>query len=265
MKGVYVRTPKHIEELKLRMTGKRHSDASKKKMSLAQLGRTPWNKGKTLPHLSGENHHNWRGGKPHCIECDKKLAFFKAIKCKSCATKQRFREMSPETRLRLGRAISLRQVGKKMSAVSIEKNRQNHLGKKQSRETKEKRRKTFQSLSPERIKQWKDKISLALSGEKSYRWKGGISSENTKIRTSREYRYWREAVFQRDNYTCTICSLHSGNGRAVILNADHIKPFSLYPNLRFQLENGRTLCIDCHKSTDTYAGKMLKFNLNTVV
>ena len=38
-----------------------------------------------------------------------------------------------------------------------------------------------------------------------------------------------------------------GKGHGSKLNADHIKPFSLYPELRLIVENGRTLCVDCHK------------------
>ena len=70
-------------------------------------------------------------------------------------------------------------------------------------------------------------------------------------RKTLEYRLWREAVFARDNFTCIWCFQRGGK-----LQADHIKPFALYPELRFALDNGRTLCEDCHKTTNTYGGKI---------
>lgn len=83
------------------------------------------------------------------------------------------------------------------------------------------------------------------------RWRGGISPINQKIRRSLEYRIWREAVFKRDNYTCRFCGKRGGT-----IHADHIKQFAYYPELRFAIDNGRTLCKACHLSTDTY-GKSL--------
>ena len=59
-------------------------------------------------------------------------------------------------------------------------------------------------------------------------------------------RAWRRAVFARDRYTCVDC------GKQHPLNADHILPRSAYPELRHDVQNGRTLCAPCHKQTPTY-------------
>jgi len=104
-------------------------------------------------------------------------------------------------------------------------------------------------------KEAKEKMSLArigkYGGKNSPSWKGGITPLNAKIRTSFEYKLWRKAVFERDNYTCIWGGKEHGNK----LVADHIKPFALFPELRFAIDNGRTLCENCHKKTDTYCNK----------
>lgn len=94
------------------------------------------------------------------------------------------------------------------------------------------------------------KLSKSAKGDKSYLWKGGITKTNALIRAGLEYRLWREQVFKRDNYTCQQCGL-----RGVYLEADHVKSFAMFPKLRFELSNGRTLCRECHKKTDTYLAK----------
>ena|SRR3990167_7722704 len=84
----------------------------------------------------------------------------------------------------------------------------------------------------------------------------GIISKRTKykiIRQSFEYKLWREAVFIRDNWTCRFCSNRGGK-----LQADHIKPFALFPELRLSIDNGRTLCEECHKKTDSYLNNKIK-------
>lgn len=91
------------------------------------------------------------------------------------------------------------------------------------------------------------------NGHGNANWKGGITPFNKKLRASEHYRQWRTAVFERDGYTCVWCGQRGGK-----LNADHIKPFSTHPALRFEISNGRTLCVDCHKRTDTYLSKAKK-------
>lgn len=86
-------------------------------------------------------------------------------------------------------------------------------------------------------------------GEKASNWQGGKSSKNMLIRRTIEYKLWRKAVFYRDNYTCIWC------GSKTDIEADHIKPFAKFPELRFAIDNGRTLCHDCHKTTETYGAK----------
>lgn len=88
-----------------------------------------------------------------------------------------------------------------------------------------------------------DEIKTGCSGENHWNWKGGISSENLRLRQSSEYKAWRDEVFKRDDWTCQICGIRGG-----YLEADHIKKFSDYPGMRLDVDNGRTLCKNCHKA-----------------
>lgn len=63
------------------------------------------------------------------------------------------------------------------------------------------------------------------------------------------YNQWRKAVFTRDGHKCVFC------GSEEKLQSDHIKPFSTFKDLRYDVNNGRVLCASCHKKTDTYGGK----------
>jgi 5-methylcytosine-specific restriction endonuclease McrA len=100
-----------------------------------------------------------------------------------------------------------------------------------------------------------------INGEHHPNWQGGITPINYRIRGTKKYREWRNAVFKRDNYICQDCGYSKGR----ILEAHHIKPFSLFPEQRFDVENGTTLCIPCHKKTDTWGGKLKKIkNVNTI-
>ena len=73
---------------------------------------------------------------------------------------------------------------------------------------------------------------------------------NRRIRYSKKMQLWRKAVFDRDDYTCQICGI-----RGTYLEADHIKRFAEYPELRFEISNGRTLCRPCHMKTDSWGNR----------
>ena len=105
----------------------------------------------------------------------------------------------------------------------------------------------------------KTKQAQSISGDKAPNWKGGLTPIKEIIRNSAKHKNWRMSVFKRDNYTCQKCGAKSGNGETVVLNAHHIKEFSLYPELRFELSNGVTLCEPCHVQTDSYRGKPKKY------
>ena len=91
---------------------------------------------------------------------------------------------------------------------------------------------------------------LAPTGKDCPAWKGDVTSINRRIRTSIEYRLWREAVFARDNWTCQKCNIKGGE-----LHAHHKKSFAEYPELRFAIDNGVTLCKPCHLETSNYKNR----------
>ncbi len=133
--------------------------------------------------------------------------------------------------------------GKKLSKEHREKMRLSHLGAKNHFYGKKHKQESKTQMGITRKGKY--------IGEKVWNWKGGITPINIKIRNSPEGIFWRKSVFHRDKYTC----VHCGDSRGGNLEADHIKPFAYYPELRFDINNGRTLCKSCHKKTDTYGTK----------
>jgi 5-methylcytosine-specific restriction endonuclease McrA len=67
--------------------------------------------------------------------------------------------------------------------------------------------------------------------------------------SSKEYKQWRSDVFKRDNWTCQTCGKRSEAGKPIFLEAHHIKSWAKFPKLRFVVDNGVTLCYECHKLT----------------
>ena len=89
-----------------------------------------------------------------------------------------------------------------------------------------------------------ERAGLQKRGENNKFWRGGISGQNDILRQRFEYKNWRTNVYERDKYTCQCCGA-VGNK----LNAHHVYPFSCYEDLRYDVDNGITLCTECHDST----------------
>ena len=80
-----------------------------------------------------------------------------------------------------------------------------------------------------------------MGGVNNPNYKGGITTENHRIRESIEYKLWRNSNFARDGYICQKCLIKGGK-----LVTHHIRNFSEIPELRTSIENGITFCRSCH-------------------
>ena len=106
--------------------------------------------------------------------------------------------------------------------------------------------------SEERLKQMREFMKTKV-GEKANNWRGGISRAYKTGYNSIQYKEWRKKTFERDNYTCQDCGIHASE--AGYLTAHHIKSWSKYPELRFKISNGITLCENCHSKVDKYRAR----------
>jgi len=147
--------------------------------------------------------------------------------------------------------------GRKLSESTKKKIGDKAKGRPVSKETREKLRLRGLNRKHTLAERIKMSVSMKKNAHKYPNWKGGITDQQYKIRASLEYKLWREAVFKRDAYTCVWCGLKfiKGITGTVVLQADHIKAFADYPELRFAIDNGRTLCVECHKKTFDYGWK----------
>lgn len=90
------------------------------------------------------------------------------------------------------------------------------------------------------------KFSATYQGVSTEQWGGFITPQRVRDRQSAEYSQWRTSVFERDGYTCRCCGNRSRSGHPVVLHAHHLENFANNPSLRYDIDNGITLCYDCH-------------------
>lgn len=231
------------------------TEEHKRKLSEAHKGQVAWNKGKTGLHvawnrgiplteevklklsiaLSGENHPNF--GK-HLSDITKQ----KISESNKGKTRNVGRHLSEETKLKISKAHKDKKgnipwnKGKKGLQVN-------------SAETRKKLSESLKGhkgywLGKHFSKEMRDKIRESNLGEKGNNWQGGITSIQRIIRSSAEYSNWRREVFIRDYWTCQMC----GKKKGIKIRAHHIRPFKDYPELRFEIDNGITLCKTCHQN-----------------
>lgn len=184
--------------------------------------------------------------KLHSEETKKKISEANKGKKKPPFSKEHRKKIGEALKGRIFSEETIKKMqGKKFSEEHKKKISESKKGKIPSEETRLKISRA--NKGQKRTEESRKKMSELNKGEKSHFWKGGITTINNKIRKSLEYRLWREAVFIRDTWTCIWCGKKGEE-----LQADHIKPFAFFPELRFSIDNGRTLCINCHKKTNTY-------------
>jgi len=170
-----------IDRWRLKEKG-RGSFCSRKCSEEYNSGENHWAFGKKRPEISGENSGAWKGGRPDCIDCGKKLSVYKAKRCQSCN-------------------------------LSFHSGENHYL---------------FGKTRP------------YMTREKNPNWKGGSSSKN-RLERIRFRKQIQKSVLERDNYTCQMCG-----ERGCQLQVDHIQSWSEYVELRFNIDNCRTLCMNCH-------------------
>ena len=84
--------------------------------------------------------------------------------------------------------------------------------------------------------------TIHKSGENASNWKGGITSELILQRNNILYDSWRNSVYKKDWFTCQCC----GKSKNIEKNAHHLKNFSEYKELQYDISNGILLCSECH-------------------
>lgn len=130
--------------------------------------------------------------------------------------------------------------------------------------TEEQKRKTSKTMKGGNSSSFKkgmtpwNKGKSHLVGEKHPNWRGGITSWKKRIWCSKEYKSWRFKIFERDGFRCSIC-LQQKNGKlevdhypkqmVFLLHENNINSFeeAIKCKTLWNISNGRTLCVDCHK------------------
>lgn len=99
---------------------------------------------------------------------------------------------------------------------------------------------------PHRAKTVTGYCKKCYTGERTRRWNPNLTPDqraNGKRAINPEYRDWKIQVHIKDDHTCLKCKKKGGRG----IVAHHIHNWDRYPDLRYDVQNGATLCKKCHR------------------
>ena len=187
-------------------------------------------------------------GNPNCTDKKTQDVMYKKYGVKSCSQIESVVEKRKQTNLlRYGveNPFSNEKIKEKIKNTNLEK-----YGNECASKTKEIREKMSNSMKEFYIKNSDKK----LIKEKSPMWIGDADYKRQQ-RATFEYNFWRKLVFERDDYTCQKCKIKRTHSWQPSLNAHHILNFSSNESLRTDINNGITLCEDCHMQFHRIYGK----------
>lgn len=161
---------------------------------------------------------------PKCIDCGKKLKNRNAKRCRSCASREKFRKFgNPAKRLDVRKKMSRKRKGRKLT------------------------------------ESWKINLSLSMrgknAGKKNHFFIDGRTPFTQSIKNLLEYNNWRKQIFIRDNFTCQECGQYGVKLNNFLKEYDQFSPIEDKETLVrlaikwkpfWNINNGKTLCEDCH-------------------
>jgi 5-methylcytosine-specific restriction endonuclease McrA len=179
---------------------------------MAKKGHIPWNKGKKINYESKR-----MSGREHTLEAKKKIAQ---------ASRERWQNL--EYKERVGKLISLGLIGRPSPRGMLG---HHHTQKAKDKISKNNARIWFGKKRPE--------LKILIGGKNHWKWiKDRTKLAKKQERNDSAYREWRLNVWKRDNFKCKIANQDCGGK----IKAHHILSWKHYPELRYNINNGITLC-----------------------
>lgn len=176
-----------------------------------------------------------------CIQCDTDISH-KVSRAKFCSVYCKSKNWATENR---DKYLMLKERGRRKNGIA-EFGSDDHLDKLKARTKEEsffcKQCDKEVTMRPCEVKERKycsrACSSLDNSGENSYNWNPNREEVEYDRRDDQRYRTWRTQVRQRDRNKCRI----DNDGCSGRLETHHILAWRSHPELRYEVNNGITLC-----------------------